>query len=81
MTAVVRLFCTRTDERRRLSQGSPEAQTRQSQAITGTPCEVPVPRKVILSVNLGAQLMFVGVKDTSFFALNPSEMYQYPHFL
>jgi hypothetical protein len=34
------------DDRKRLSFSSVEQQTSQSQAITGTPCEVPVPRNV-----------------------------------
>src|SRR5436190_17954104 len=36
----------RTDTRSRLSRGSSEVQVSQSQAIEGTPVEVPVPRKV-----------------------------------
>lgn len=35
------------DDRRRLSSGFLDEHTSQSQAITGTPCEVPVPRNVI----------------------------------
>jgi len=38
------------DERSRLSLGSAEAHTWQSQAITGTPCEVPVPKNVMVKV-------------------------------
>jgi hypothetical protein len=38
-----------TDERNRLSLASDELQTSQSQAITGTPCEVPVPKNVIFN--------------------------------
>jgi hypothetical protein len=37
---------TTTDERNRLFRGSSELQTPQSQPITGTPTEVPVPRNV-----------------------------------
>jgi hypothetical protein len=37
------------EERNLLSCGSVEVQTSQSQAITGTPCEVPVPKKVIFT--------------------------------
>src|SRR2546430_8297632 len=36
----------RTETRRRLSRGSSEVQVSQSQAIEGTPVEVPVPKKV-----------------------------------
>src|SRR2546425_12088768 len=36
----------RTETRRRLSRGSSDVQVSQSQAIEGTPVEVPVPRKV-----------------------------------
>ncbi len=37
------------DERVRLSRGSAEGQTAQSQPTIGTPCEVPVPRNVMVS--------------------------------
>jgi hypothetical protein len=37
----------RTDERRRLSLLSGDLQTSQSQATTGIPCDVPVPKNVI----------------------------------
>jgi hypothetical protein len=40
-------FSTEMEERNLLSWKSPEEHTSQSQAITGTPWEVPVPRKVI----------------------------------
>jgi len=36
-----------TDGRERLSRGSVDPQTAQRQPIMGTPCDVPVPRKVI----------------------------------
>src|SRR5260221_1659335 len=36
----------RTDTRKRLSRGASEVQVSQSQAIEGTPVDVPVPRKV-----------------------------------
>src|SRR3977135_4725870 len=36
----------KTDTRSRLSRGSSEMQVSQSQAIEGTPVDVPVPRKV-----------------------------------
>ena len=35
------------DGRSRVSRGSEERQVAQSQPIIGTPCEVPVPRKVM----------------------------------
>ena len=38
----------RIDARSRLSCGSDERQTAQSQPITGTPCDVPLPSTVIL---------------------------------
>jgi hypothetical protein len=38
------------DERIRLSRGSFDLQTGQSQRIEGTPIDVPVPRKVIVSI-------------------------------
>ena len=41
--------CTSTEDRKRLSRGSVERQVSHLQAITGTPCEVPVPKKVIFS--------------------------------
>ena len=37
----------KTDDRRRLSFAALERQTSQSHPITGTPCEVPVPKKTI----------------------------------
>src|SRR5438067_9923691 len=40
------------EERRRLSRGSSERQTAQSQPSIGTPWEVPVPRKVSVSWEL-----------------------------
>ena len=36
----------KTETRRRLSRGSSEVQVSQSQAIDGTPVDVPVPRNV-----------------------------------
>ncbi len=41
----------RTEGRSRLSRGSVERQVAQSQPIIGTPCDVPVPRNVILQAN------------------------------
>src|SRR5262245_12805888 len=41
----------RIDGRVRRSRGSFERQTSQSQPIIGTPCDVPVPRSVILRLN------------------------------
>ncbi|MDB5013981.1 MAG: hypothetical protein JWQ25_2183, partial [Daejeonella sp.] len=35
-----------TETLKRLSRGSLDLQTEHSQAITGTPCEVPVPKNV-----------------------------------
>ena len=49
-----------TEVRKRLSCGSAEVQTSQSQAITGTPCEVPVPKKVTVKILLS--FVSVGVK-------------------
>ena len=45
------LFCVSiiTEVLKRLFLGSVELHTLQSHAITGTPCEVPVPRKVIFT--------------------------------
>src|SRR5262245_48692990 len=37
---------TKIEGRRRVSRGSADRQTAQSQPIIGTPCDVPVPRKV-----------------------------------
>ncbi|WP_255637260.1 hypothetical protein [Dyadobacter sp. NIV53] len=37
--------CIQIDVRNLLSRGSVERQTAQSQAITGIPCDVPVPKK------------------------------------
>ena len=37
------------DDRVRLSRGSADVQTAQSHPIIGTPCEVPVPRNVMVS--------------------------------
>src|SRR5207237_4068961 len=41
----------RIDGRVRRALGSVDRQTRQSQPIIGTPCDVPVPRSVILRLN------------------------------
>ncbi len=41
---------TKIDERSRLSRLSDEVHTSQPQAITGTPCDVPVPKKVMVTV-------------------------------
>ena len=38
-----------TEDLKRLSRGSADWQVSQEQAITGTPCEVPVPKKVTFS--------------------------------
>src|SRR3712207_677963 len=43
------------EERSRLSRGSDEWQTSQSQPIIGTPCDVPVPRKVATSSELSVE--------------------------
>jgi hypothetical protein len=40
--------CTNAEHRNRLSRESEDAHTAHGQAITGTPCDVPVPRKVNL---------------------------------
>jgi hypothetical protein len=39
------------DARKRASRGSVEVHTAQSQAIMGTPWEVPVPRKITSMMN------------------------------
>jgi hypothetical protein len=39
-----------TEDRNRLSFEFSERQTSQSQAIIGTPCDVPVPKKVIFKL-------------------------------
>jgi hypothetical protein len=41
------------EHRKRLSRSSEERHTSQLQAMTGTPCEVPVPKTVILIFNFG----------------------------
>jgi len=41
---------SKTEVRNRLSRASSEWQVLQSHAITGTPCDVPVPRKVIFTL-------------------------------
>jgi hypothetical protein len=38
--------CTNAEQRNRLSSGSEDAQTAQGHAITGMPCDVPVPKKM-----------------------------------
>jgi hypothetical protein len=43
------LSSTITEERSLLSRESVEEQTLHSHAIIGTPCDVPVPKKVILT--------------------------------
>jgi len=40
--------CIKAEQRNRLSRGSADVHTAQGQAITGTPCDVPVPKKVTL---------------------------------
>jgi hypothetical protein len=51
------------EERKRLSLGSVLVHTSQLQAISGTPCEVPVPRKVTLIGGLIISLVkFKGIK-------------------
>jgi len=40
------------EDRSRWSRGSGERQTSQSQPIIGTPCDVPVPRKVTVRPDL-----------------------------
>src|SRR4051812_49325458 len=43
----------KTEVRRRLSCLSVDVHTSQSQAITGTPCEVPVPKNVMVTAAVG----------------------------
>lgn len=50
MTTVVCSSSIKTEERSRLSFASVERHTLQLQAMTGTPWEVPVPRKVTFKV-------------------------------
>ena len=42
----------KTETRNRLSRWSAEVHTLQSQAITGMPCEVPVPKNVIFKIRV-----------------------------
>jgi len=42
--------CISAEQRKRLSRGSEDAHTAQGQAITGTPCDVPVPKKMTVTV-------------------------------
>lgn len=44
------------DERNRLSFGSDDWQTLQLQAIIGTPCDVPVPKNVICTLNFNIKI-------------------------
>jgi hypothetical protein len=46
---VVLSSSTKIDVRKRLSLGSLEVQISHWQAITGTPCDVPVPKNVTFS--------------------------------
>src|SRR5437660_958277 len=48
---------TTIDGRERLSRGSVDVQTRQSQPIMGTPWLVPLPRMVTLSTDAGSPLV------------------------
>jgi len=48
MTMFFPSACSSAEQRNRLSCGSLEAHTAQGHAITGTPCDVPVPKKVTL---------------------------------
>ena len=50
-----RRVSTKMDGRSRVSRGSAERQVAQSQPIIGTPCDVPVPRKVISSRRYGLE--------------------------
>lgn len=61
------------DERRRLSLLFVEVQTRQEQLITGTPCEVPVPRNVIFT----PPVLFVEDLKQSWFPSHQAERNQY----
>lgn len=56
MATVVAPYCKSAAVRSRLSRGSVDKQTAQSQPKTGTPCEVPVPR--IVTTSLMAFLRF-----------------------
>lgn len=51
MTTVVVPSSIKIEVRKRLSRGSVDWHVLHSHAMTGTPCEVPVPRKVILSTD------------------------------
>jgi len=48
----------RIEGRVRLSRGSSEAQTAQRQPMIGTPCDVPVPRKVMRTRGYGVMMRF-----------------------
>ena len=48
ITSVIPSVSIRAEVRSRLSRLSGEVQTQHPQEITGTPCEVPVPRNVSL---------------------------------
>src|SRR3569833_1161144 len=58
------LLSIKKEVRNRLSRGSSEVQTSQLQAITGTACEVPVPKKDIVTV----LVLFVATADEKQFA-------------
>jgi len=49
--------CINTEQRKRLSHGSMEAQTSQGHAMTGTPCDVPEPN--ILTVIFMIAMIFM----------------------
>src|ERR1700744_1251787 len=57
MTITLPLSSRSSDVRKRLSRASAEVQTSQLQAITGTPCEVPVPKKVIFTIPVAFALI------------------------
>jgi hypothetical protein len=48
MTTFFPSMVTITELRRRASRGSSELHIGQGQAMSGTPCEVPVPKKVMI---------------------------------
>ena len=62
---------TMAEVRRRWSRRSGEVQTRQRQPMTGTPCEVPVPKKVSF---MTAKVHIFGQTAASFARQNSSEV-------
>jgi hypothetical protein len=59
MTIVVSGDSIKMEDRSRWSLGLEDRQTTQPQAITGTPCEVPVPKKLIFSGGQGLMPPFL----------------------